>query len=138
MCIITRLKGPALKWHSQRTRAHPNEAYAAWKQALKDNFKHPAGRDKQIQKLENITQKPNQLVRMFIDKIDSSYNAICDDTGNNNLSIKNDLLDKILLRGILKPIKNLMVLTECYQKSLLGMTHKERHCYVRPLCTKRK
>jgi hypothetical protein len=110
--FASRLKGPALKWHSQRTRAHPNEAYVAWKQALKDHFKHPADRDKQIQKLENLTQKPNQPVRMFIDKINSSYNAIYDDTGNNELSIKNDLLVKILLRGILKPIKTLMVLNQ--------------------------
>jgi hypothetical protein len=110
--FASRLKGPALKWHSQRTRAHPNEAYAAWKQALKDHFKHPADRDKQIQKLENLTQKPNQPVRMFIEKINSTYNAIYDDTTNNNLSIKNDLLVKILLRGILKPIKTLMVLNQ--------------------------
>ena len=110
--FASKLKGPALKWHSQRTRAHPNEAYAVWKQALKDHFKHPADRDKQIQKLENLTQKPNQPVRMFIDKINSSYNAIYDDTGNNNLAIKNDLLVKILLKGILKPIKTLMVLNQ--------------------------
>ena len=49
---------------------------------------------------------------MFIDKINRTYNAIYDDTGNTNLSCKNDLLVKILLRGILKPIKNLMVLNE--------------------------
>ncbi|EFX84505.1 hypothetical protein DAPPUDRAFT_314838 [Daphnia pulex] len=57
-------------------------------------------------------QKPNKPVRMFIDKINRTYNAIYDDTGNKNLSIKNDLLVKILLRGILKPIKNLMVLNQ--------------------------
>jgi hypothetical protein len=49
---------------------------------------------------------------MFIDKINSTYNAIYDDTGNTNLSFKNDLLVKILLRGILKPIKTLMVLNQ--------------------------
>ncbi|EFX65145.1 hypothetical protein DAPPUDRAFT_333483 [Daphnia pulex] len=110
--FASRLKGPALKWHSHRTLAHPNEAYAAWKPALKDHFKHTADRDKQIQKLENLTQKPNQPVRMFIDKINTTYNAIYDDTGNTNLSFKDDLLVKILLRGILKPIKTLMVLNQ--------------------------
>jgi hypothetical protein len=49
---------------------------------------------------------------MFIDKTNRTYNAIYDDTGNKNLSIKNDLLVKILLRGILEPIKNLMVLNQ--------------------------
>jgi hypothetical protein len=49
---------------------------------------------------------------MFIDKINSTYNAIYGDTGNYNLSIKNDLLVKILLRGVLKPIKTLMVLNQ--------------------------
>jgi hypothetical protein len=75
-------------------------------------FKHPADRDKQIQKLENLTQKPNQSVRMFIEKINNTYNSIYDDTNNQNLSIKNDLLVKILLKGVLKPIKTLMVLNQ--------------------------
>jgi hypothetical protein len=110
--FASKLKSPSLKWHSQRTRTHPKESYVAWKQALKDHFKHPADREKQIKKLENLTQKPNQPVRMFIDKINSSYSAIYDDPGNNDLSIKNDLLVKILLRGILKPIKTLMVLNQ--------------------------
>jgi hypothetical protein len=53
---------------------------------------------------------------MFIDKNNSSYNAIYHDTDNNNLAIKNDLLVKILLKGILKPIKTLMVLNQMLQK----------------------
>jgi hypothetical protein len=110
--FASRLKGPALKWHSHRTTTHPNETFAQWKQAIKDHFKHSADRDKQLQKLENLTQKPNQPVRMFIDKINSTYNAIYDDRNNQNLSIKNDLLVKILLKGILKPIKALMVLNQ--------------------------
>ena len=110
--FASRLKGPALKWHSQRSTSHPNDNYTQWKQALKDHFKHPADRDKQLQKLENLTQKPNQPVRMFIDKINSCYNALYDDRNNQNLTMKNDLLVKILLKGILKPIKTLMVLNQ--------------------------
>ena len=110
--FASRLKGPALKWHSQRSTSHPNETYTQWKQALKDHFKHPADRDKQLQQLENLTQKPNQPVRMFIDKINSCYNALYDDRNNQNLTMKNDLLVKILLKGILKPIKTLMVLNQ--------------------------
>jgi hypothetical protein len=53
---------------------------------------------------------------MFIDKINSSYNAIYYDTDNNNLAIQNDLLVKILLKGILKPIKTLVVLNQMLQK----------------------
>ena len=85
--FASRLKGPALKWHSQRATSHPNENYTQWKQALKDHFKHPADRDKQLQKLENLTQNPKQSVRMFIDKINNTYNSIYDDTNNQNLSI---------------------------------------------------
>jgi hypothetical protein len=110
--FASRLRGPALKWHSQRSASHPNDSYTQWKQALKDHFKHPADRDKQLQKLENLAQKPNQPVRMFIDKINSCYNALYDDRNNQNLTMKNDLLVKILLKGILKPIKTLMVLNQ--------------------------
>jgi hypothetical protein len=110
--FASRLKGLALKWHSQRSTSHPNDNYTQWKQALKDHFKHPADRDKQLQQLENLTQKPNQPVRMFIDKINSCYNALYDDRNNQNLTMKNDLLVKILLKGILKPIKTLMVLNQ--------------------------
>jgi hypothetical protein len=49
---------------------------------------------------------------MFIDKINSCYNALYDDRNNQNLTMKNDLLVKILLKGILKPIKTLMVLNQ--------------------------
>ena len=49
---------------------------------------------------------------MFIEKINNTYNSIYDDTNNQNLSIKNDLLVKILLKGVLKPIKTLMVLNQ--------------------------
>ncbi len=66
--FASRLKGLALKWHSERIKAHPNET---WKTALKDHFKHPADRDKQLQKLEKITPKPNQSVRMFLEKINN-------------------------------------------------------------------
>ena len=110
--FASRLKGLALKWHSQRSTSHPNDNYTQWKQALKDHFKHPADRDKQLQQLENLTQKPNQPVRMYIDKINSCYNALYDDRNNQNLTMKNDLLVKILLKGILKPIKTLMVLNQ--------------------------
>jgi hypothetical protein len=110
--FASRFKGPALKWHSQRATSHPNENYTQWKQALKDHFKHPADRDKQLQKLENLTQNPKQSVRMFIDKINNTYNSIYDDTNNQNLSIKNDLLVNILLKGVHKPIKTLMVLNQ--------------------------
>ena len=110
--IATRLKGPALKWHSQRTITHANETFAQWKQAIKEHFKHPADRDKMISKLENTTQLPKQPVKMFIEKINSRYNAIYDDRQNNNLQFKDDLLVRILLKGILKPIKTLMVLNQ--------------------------
>jgi hypothetical protein len=40
--LASRLRGPALKLHTQRLIDAPDEAYAAWKQALKDHFKHPA------------------------------------------------------------------------------------------------
>jgi hypothetical protein len=110
--FASRLKGPALKWHSERVRSNPNDTYTQWKTAIKDHFKHPADRDKQLQKLENLTQKPNQSVRVFIEKINNTYNSIYDDTQNQNLSIKNDLLVKILLKGVLKPIKTLMVLNQ--------------------------
>jgi hypothetical protein len=46
---------------------------------------------------------------MYIDKINSSYNAMYDDTDNANLPIKDDLIVKDLLKGKLKPIKALMV-----------------------------
>jgi hypothetical protein len=85
--FASRFKRPTLKWHSQRVKTHPNDTFAQWKQALKDHFKHPADRDKQLQKLENLTQKPNQSARMFIEKINNTYNSIYDDTNNQNLSI---------------------------------------------------
>jgi hypothetical protein len=110
--FVSRLKGPALKWHSKRIKSHPSDTYAKWKTAIKDNFKHPADRDKLLQKLKNLTQKPNQSVRMFIEKINNTYNSIYDDTQNQNFAIKNDLLVKILLKGVLKPIKTLMVLNQ--------------------------
>ena len=110
--FASRFKGSALKWHSQRTTSHPNENYTQWKQALKDHFKHPAERDKQLHKLENLTQKPKQSVRMFIEKINNTYNSIYDDTNNQNLSMKNDFLVNILLKGVHKPIKTLMVLNQ--------------------------
>ena len=96
--FASRLKGPALICHSERARSHANETYNQWKQALKTHFKHPADRDKQIHKLENLTQKPNQPVRMFIDKINRCYNALYDDRNNQDLKLKNDLLVKILLK----------------------------------------
>jgi hypothetical protein len=49
---------------------------------------------------------------MFTEKINDTYNSIYDDTQNQNLSIKNDLLVKILLKGVLKPIETLMVLNQ--------------------------
>jgi hypothetical protein len=110
--FASRLKGPALIWHSERARSHANETYNQWKQALKTHFKHPADRDKQLHKLENLTQKPNQPVRMFIDKINRCYNALYDDRNNQDLKLKNDLLVKILLKGVIKPIKTLMVLNQ--------------------------
>ena len=67
---------------------------------------------KQLHKLENLTQKPNQSVRMFIEKINNTYNSIYDDTNNQNLSMKNDFLVNILLKGVHKPIKTLMVLNQ--------------------------
>jgi hypothetical protein len=85
--FASRFKGSALKWHSQRVKTHPNDTFTQWKQALKDHFKNPADRDQQLQKLENLTQKPNQSVRMFIEKINNTYNSIYDDTQNQNLSI---------------------------------------------------
>jgi hypothetical protein len=48
--FASRLKGPALKWHSERVRSNPNDTYTQWKTAIKDHFKHPADRDKQLQK----------------------------------------------------------------------------------------
>jgi hypothetical protein len=110
--FASRLKGPALIWHSERSRSNPNESYTQWKQALKTHFKHPADRDKQLNKLENLTQKPNQPVRMFIEKINRSYNALYDDRNNQDLKLKNDTLVKILLKGVIKPIKTLMVLNQ--------------------------
>ena len=44
---------------------------------------------------------------MFIEKINNTYNSIYDDTQNQN-----DLLVKILLKGVLKPIKTLVVLNQ--------------------------
>ena len=57
--FASRLKGPALISHSERSRSNPNETYPQWKQALKAHFKHPVDRDKQLHKLENLTPKPN-------------------------------------------------------------------------------
>jgi hypothetical protein len=110
--FASRLKGPALIWHSERSRSNPNDTYTQWKHALKTHFKHPADRDKQLNKLENLTQKPNQPVRMFIEKINRSYNALYDDRNNQDLKLKNDTLVKILLKGVIKPIKTLMVLNQ--------------------------
>jgi hypothetical protein len=73
--FASRLKGPALKWHSERVRSNPNDTYTQWKTAIKDHFKHPADRDKQLQKLENLTQKPNQFVRVFIEKINNTIQS---------------------------------------------------------------
>ena len=55
-----------------------------------EEVKHPADRDKQLQKLENLTQKANQSVRMFIEKIYNIFNSIYDDTHNQNLAIKKE------------------------------------------------
>jgi hypothetical protein len=56
--FASRLKGPALIWHSKRSRSNPNDSYTQWKHALKAHLKHPADRDKQLHKLENLTQIP--------------------------------------------------------------------------------
>ena len=80
--------------------------------ALKNHFKHPAERDKQLHKLENLTQKPKQSVRKFIEKINNTYISSYDDTNNQNLSIKNHFLVNILLKGVHKPIKTLLVLNQ--------------------------
>jgi hypothetical protein len=102
-----------LIWHSERARSQAKDTYNQWKQVLKTHFKHPAdNRDKQLHKLENLTQKPNQPVRMFIDKINRCYNALYDDRNNQDLKLKKDLLVKILLKGVIKPIKTLMVLNQ--------------------------
>ncbi|EFX69147.1 hypothetical protein DAPPUDRAFT_329390 [Daphnia pulex] len=88
--------------------------YTAWKQALKDHFKHPADRDKQIIKLENLQQTPNVPIRNFIDKINALYNAIYNDGRNPQNadpeldSLKNDKLVQILLKGAIKPIRELI------------------------------
>jgi hypothetical protein len=110
--FASRLKGSALIWHSERSRSNPNDTYAQWKHALKTHFNHPADRDKQLHKLENLTPNPNQPVRILIEKINRSYNALYDDRNNQDLKFKNDLLVKILLKGVLKPIKTLMVLNQ--------------------------
>ena len=136
--FASRFKGPALKWHSQRTTSHPNENYTQWKQALKDHFKHPAERDKQLHKLENLTQKPKQSVRMFIEKINNTYNSIYGDTNNQNLSMKNDFLVNILLKGVHKPIKTLMVLNQLLPKLQLGKKHKRQLFVARIPYTKPK
>lgn len=112
--LASRLRGPALKWHTQRLIDQPDETYAAWKQALKDHFKHPADRDKQIIKLENLQQTPNVPIRNFIDKINALYNSIYNDGRNPQNadpeldSLKNDKLVQILLKGAIKPIRELI------------------------------
>jgi hypothetical protein len=112
--LASRLRGPALKWHTQRLIQAPDEEYTAWKQALKDHFKHPADRDKQIIKLENLQQTPNVPIRNFIDKINALYNAIYNDGRNPQNadpeldSLKNDKLVQILLKGAIKPIRELI------------------------------
>ena len=110
--FASRLKSPALIWHSERSRSNPNYSYTQWQHALKTHFKHPADRDKQLNQLENLIQKPNQPVRMFIEKINRSYNALYGDRNNQDLKLKNDTLVKILLKGVIKPIKTLMVLNQ--------------------------
>jgi hypothetical protein len=130
--LASRLRGPALKWHKQRLIQAPDEEYTAWKQALKDHFKHPADRDKQIIKLENLQQTPNVPIRNFIDKINALYNAIYNDGRNPQNadpeldSLKNDKLVQILLKGAIKPIRELIFPATALFQCHLGNKRKKQ------------
>ncbi|XP_059353433.1 repetitive organellar protein-like, partial [Daphnia carinata] len=112
--LATRLKGTALQWHIDRLRVAPRESYTDWRNALKDHFKHPADRAKQKSKLLTVKQSPNQPVRHFIDKITQAYNAIYKEGDEEQFqsaeltALKDDTLIKMLLDGLLPPIKTIL------------------------------
>jgi len=114
--FASRLKGAALNWHIERLQSNPNEDYKNWKAAIIENFKHPGDIDKLKIKLQNLKQTQNQTTTNFIGQIKSLYHAIygekIPEPGSRQTTetkaLRDDLLLKILMNGLLPKIKEAM------------------------------
>jgi len=113
----SRLRSDALLWHANRLRAHPNECYTDWKEALLENFKTPMDIERIKARFYALTQSPNQQVKHFIEKLESSYaniyglsvqrNALTLNTDTS--AVKEDILLKVFMGGILPSLKEIML-----------------------------
>ena len=114
--IGSRLKGPALNWHVERIRDFPNETFADWKQALINNFQHPADVEKLKHKLHNLMQTKEQRATHFISQIKSLYfSAYGERVPEGNAAaqaprnvLRDEMLMKILMKGLQTKIKDAM------------------------------
>ena len=71
-----RFKDEAADWHASYIEEHNNPSYADWKKDFINRFRDEADLDNLKNKLQNLTQKPDQRTRAFVAKLNSLYDGV--------------------------------------------------------------
>lgn len=102
----SRLRGECLTWQAKRLRNHPLENYAAWREALIDEYHTSLDSQKTIIKFDTLKQLPHQLLKHYIKQLEETFDSIY---GPNSDALRNERLLKVFMQGVQPKISEMLL-----------------------------